>query len=74
MTRKGDVIKNLIEMSRFRKYARILGTAPMKSKRSHVTPEDFHRYTVEVDNALACMTAAIQATIKPRPRKPKKML
>lgn len=61
-------------MSRFRKYARILGSAPRKTGKAKISAEDFERYTVELDNALACMAAALRATIKPMAPKRKKML
>lgn len=67
MTRKGEVIKNLIEMSRFRKFAKITATAPARREGSKVvTADDLRRYSNEVDNALACVAAAIRATIKPK--------
>jgi len=65
--RKGEVIRNLIELNRFRKYARILGTKSVK--RAHVSPDELARFATEIDNCFACIAAAIKALMAPaRPK------
>ena len=74
MTRKSEVIANLIELSRWRKQLRYAA----KLARGEGTMADHVRHIClaldAVDNGFANLTAAIQAIIKPMPRRPRKML
>ena len=70
MTRKGDVIKSLIELSTWRKYAKQYALAYSKNPK----PNLFNEYALAIDNCFVLITKAIQATIKPKPRRPRKML
>jgi hypothetical protein len=74
MTRKGDVIQNLIELSKWRKQLKYM----TKLTRGEGTMADRVKYIAlaldAVDNGFANLTATVQAIIKPRPRRPKKML
>ncbi len=74
MTRKGEVIEALIDLSQTRKFARLYADAPAKGRHPYVSPADLQRYAREVDNCFACLTKAVRATIKPKPRRPKRML
>jgi len=69
MTLKGEVIESLIELNRFRKFARALGQVPARRDPPRIGPEDLRRYAQEVDNAFSQVTKAIQALIKRRPRR-----
>ena len=70
MTRKHDVIQNLIEASQHRKFARLYLQAYKKTEKVESLISAFN----EFDAAFVNLMAAIRATIKPRPRRPKKML
>jgi len=74
VTRKGEVIRNLIELSEWRKQLRYA----MKFTRGEGTMADHIRHVRlaldAVDNGFANVAAAIRATIKPRPRRPKTLL
>ena len=67
MTRKGEVIASLIDLSRQRKYARSLADAYAKNGK----PETFRSFAREVDNCFALIAKAIQATIKRRAQRRK---
>jgi len=66
MTRKGEVIRNLIELSKWRRQLR----AMTKLLRSDATmAEHVRRIAIgfdAIDNSFANLTAAVQATIQPR--------
>jgi len=74
MTRKHEVIVNLVELSRWRKqlkYAikKVREDAPL-GERMKAVPLALDA----IDNGFANLTAAISAVIKPKARKPRKML
>lgn len=63
LTRKGEVIQSLIDMSRWRKQIRYAA----KAKRLDLMAE-------AVDACFADTSKALRALIKPRPRRPKNLL
>ena len=65
LTRKGEVIRSLIDLNRQRKYMKSLATAYAHNPKS----ETFRLFAREVDNCFALIAKALQATIKPRARR-----
>ena len=56
---KGEIIEAMIELSKWRRWARQYAEAYVKSPK----PELFRQYVMSVDNCFALITKAIRASI-----------
>ncbi len=70
MTRKGEIIESLIELSKHRRWAKQYA-ANVAAELGGKGGKAMLEYAREIDNGFALIVKAVQAVIRPRPRRPR---